>query len=151
MTVEKKYDGEGNKVTVQLDDATASAFDPVAMALRDARKHSKEAKSVEDKARDEAIAFFDQTFDSEDFEKTRIIEGKLCRLTLSKGTPSSKTVTITDETFWLRLKELVPEDKHQELQDLRERFTKEKDNPVRQGSIRPVEPVGGDELIDPDD
>lgn len=150
MAEEKKYDEEENKVTVQLEDATASTFDPVAMALRDARMHTKEAKSVEDEARDKAMAFFDQKFDSDDFERTRIIEGRSFRLMLSKGTPSSKTVTITDEAFWLRLKELVPEDKHQELLDLRERFTKEKDNPVRQGSIRPVETIGGDELIDPD-
>lgn len=150
MAEEKKYDEEGNKVTVQLDDATASTFDPVAMALRDAREHSKKADLEKEKARIEAMVFFDHAFDSEDFERTRIIEGKSFRLMLTKGIPSSTTVTITDETFWSRLKELVPEDRHQELMDIRNSFTKEKEKPMQKGRITKIELIGGEELIDPD-
>ena len=151
MATEIKHEESGKKATAYLDEAASETFDSIAKVWREANIRSDEAEAEKKEARLKIIELVDQTFEADDFNRTRIVKGKSFWLKFSKGTPSKKKEKVNYDAFWAEAAKIVPQDVLQELLNLRDSHTTVEDTTEIRGKIMSIEPIGGNEMIEPDD
>ena len=151
MVTEIIHDKSGKKATASLDAAASDTFDSIAKVWREADIRSDEAEAEKKKARLKIIELVDQTFDADDFNRTRIVKGKSFWLKFSKGIPSKKQEKVNYDAFWAEATKIVSQEVLQELLDLRDSHTTVQDTAGTPGRIMSIEPIVGNEMIEPDD